>query len=907
MALKLIEVALPLKDISDACVAEKKVRTGLIANLHTWWARRPVAAARAVLFAQLVDDPSSKPEMFSSPEEVADERERLFDILRGLLNPSGPTPEVLIAAQKEIHKSVGEDVFVIDPFAGGGAIPVEAQRLGLNVIASDLNPVAVLLNTLTLQELSNADGHVAVHPDETRFKGTAQTRGLAGLAEDVEWYAEWMRKEVEKKFGWLYPTIKTDDGTERAVISWIWARAVPCPNPACRIQAPLVRSFMLSNKKGRETWVDPVTTGPGEKVTFKLKTGTKPRVDRTVTRQGAACLACGTAMPFQYIREQGRDGKISHELMAIAALGDRRRIYIEPSQEQSDLAKSVSAMDPFGTELVGKARVNVGNYGLNTHASLFTNRQMIVLNEFASLVSKAKAQVLIDSENDESYASTVATLLGTCVSKLANRVNSLVRWSSSVECSLDLFSQQSIAMMWDFAEANPVGFSSGSFHSTVESSARSLRGPLVDYRRTTKCSVSQENAATREYPKNVVVCTDPPYFDNISYADLADFFYVWLRLSLVDVHPDIFSTLLTPKMEELVASPHRFGGSKEEATRHFEDGFRSVFEKISKQHNPDIPMTIFYAYKQEDNEVDEADSGESGASATGWEKFLQGIVDAGFQVTSTWPMRTERPGRMIGQGANALASSVVLSCRHRSDTAGITDRQGFIRKLRLEMAAKLLDLHSGGVQPVDMAQSSIGPGMAVFTSFSKVLDEADNVMTVGTALQLINQVLDELQTEQEAEFDTDTRWAVSWFEQNGMSGGDFGEALNLATARGTAMNALERSGLVEARSGRVRLLDRSEYSDDWDPSTDRRLTVWEICQHLIRRLDGDGGAIAAASLLRQVGGLGDAARDLSYRLYEIANRNGWADEARAYNNLAAEWPDLVALAAQAPQDPTTLF
>ncbi len=907
MPTKLIEVALPLKAINDACIAEKKIKSGYPANIHMWWARRPLAASRSVVFAQLVDDPSAHPDRFPTDEAVEHERQRLFTLMRKLAEPAGPSAEVLAQAQAEIRKSVGHDVTVLDPFSGGGSIPIEAQRLGVNVGASDLNPVAVLLNRVLLEDVRTALGKPAIHPSPTQLKGTRVGGGLAGLAEDLLWYGKVLRDEVADKLESLYPSAYDTEGRSYPVISWIWVRTVQCPNPACKIAAPLVRSFIVSKKAGRERWVDPMSAGPGSEVTFKVRDGKVPRLEGTVGRQNAICVACQAVMPIGYLRERSRDGALGVRLMAVVALGDRRRVYLDPTAEHERAALDVPAVDPLGTDLFDwPGRINVFRYGMTTHASLFTNRQIAALKALFDHLDSVRRKVLLDSDNDAVYASLITTLLGLSISKLADLANSLCRWESSAECPRQLFARPGMRMVWDFAEGNPFGNSSGSFMTIVENTARALCGPLVEYKRERYVEVMQGDAASRAYPKNVIVSTDPPYFDNICYADLADFFYVWLRLGLKDLHPDLFATLLTPKADELIVNPYRFDGSREAANEHFESGFREVFARIKEQHHPDIPMTVFYAYKQEDEEADD-DAGGSGAGATGWEKLLQGMVDTGLQVTATWPIRTETSSRMIGRGQNALASSVVLACRPRQSDAGITDRQGFIRHLRRVLGEKLVELQSGGVQPVDMAQASIGPGMAVFTSYARVLDGADRNMSVGVALQIINQVLDELQTEQEAEFDADTRWAVTWFDQFGMNAGEFGEALNVATARGTAMNALERSGIVEARSGRVRLLDRSEYPDDWDPSTDKRVTVWEVCQHLIRRVQGDGGLMAASALLRQVGGLGDAARDLSYRLYEIANRNGWAEEARAYNNLAAEWPDLVALAAQAPTDPSTLF
>jgi putative DNA methylase len=896
MPTKLIESTLPLTAINEATAAEKRKTARLAhpAKVHQWWARRPLAASRAVLFAQLVDDPGPGPE-----------RDRLFDILRSLVTPEGPSDEVLRAAKEAIRQSVGDDITVLDPFAGGGAIPIEAQRLGLHVEASDLNPVAVLLNRLVLDQVKAALNRPPVRPTDDLLM-EAPASGLRGLEQDICWYGDRLRSLAVEQLGDLYPDCVDDTGKRLPVVAWLWARTTPCPNPACRIDAPLVRSFVLSKKKGRESWVDPVTEGPGHSVEFVVRSGRTPRVKGTVGRSGATCVACQTAIPLASIREQGRNGQIRECLMAVVGLGDRRRLYFSPTVEHQDAAL-VDAPTPFATELARNPRnINVHNYGFLTHADLFTPRQLRSLVALVNLLPSIREEVLRDSGNDQEYADLVVTVLAVVVSKLTDTSNSFCRWLVKDEVPVGLFARQAIAMVWDFPEANLLGKSSGSLHMTVRNVARSLTGDLATYERSGMVTVGQANAATREYPSNVVVSTDPPYFDNITYADLADFFYVWLRLGLKDLEPDLFATLLTPKAEELVATPYRFEGGQKEANEHFESGFKQCFANVLRHHHPDVPMTVFYAYKQEDSEAAD-EGGGTGAGATGWEKLLQSMVDTGMRVTATWPIRTEMPNRMIGLETNALASSVVLACRPRSEDAGVTDRQGFIRHLRRELVSKLAELHAGGIQPVDMAQASIGPGMAVFTSYSRVVEAGDQSMSVGTALQIINQVLDELQSEQEGDLDPYTRWAVTWFDQFGMNAGDFGDAQNIATARGTAMNAIDRSGIVESRAGRVRLLDRSEYPDDWDPTTDKTLTVWEICQHIIRRLDGDGGVHAAAELLRQSGGLAESARDLSYRLYEIANRRGWAEEARGYNNMAAEWPGLVAAAAQSSSDSKTLF
>lgn len=910
MPKKLIEVALPLKAINDACVAEKKIKSGYPANIHMWWARRPLAASRSVVFAQLVDDPSAHPERFPTEEAVEAERQRLFTLMRDLAIPTGPGAAVLAEAQEEIRRSVGDDVTVLDPFAGGGSIPIEAQRLGVNVGASDLNPVAVLLNRVILDQIRHALHRPPVHPDNSKLLTGQGSSGLNGLSEDLQWYGRRMRDLAALRIGHLYPDVLDDQGTPHPVIAWIWAREIKCSNPACGAGVPLISSLWLSKKKGRETWLEPVVDSTSRSVTFRVTSGSAGPIGKAnKLGQGPkfSCFVCAEPLADNYTHREIDEHRFEFRLLAVAARGDRRRIYFDGSDLR---VKNDHAIVPPELDVAGRgtfaSNAQGRRYGFISFSDYFMPRQLTALITLSDLLGEIRGEVLEASGGDGDYADLIKTLLGIAVSKLADLANALCAWEPNAECPRHLFTKQAIPMVWDFAEGNPLGDSSGSFNVIVEYTARALQGALVEYQRQGAVEVHLGNAAARQYPTNVVVCTDPPYFDNISYADLADFFYVWLRYGLKDTHSDLFETILTPKAEELVAALHRFSGSRDAANEHFESGFREVFSHIKNAHHPSIPMTIFYAYKQEDDEGNSA-GGASGAGATGWEKLLQGMVDTGLQVTATWPIRTEMAARMVGRGANALASSVVLACRPRSLDAGITDRQGFIRHLRREMAAKLVELQSGGVQPVDMAQASIGPGMAVFTSYAKVLEGGDKQMSVGAALQIINQVLDELQTEQESEFDSDTRWAVTWFDQHGMNAADFGDAQNIATARGTAVNALERAGIIEARAGRVRLLTRDEYAEDWDPTTDKRLTVWEVCQHLIRRVEGDGGLMAAADLLRQVGGLGEAARDLAYRLYEIANRNGWSEEARAYNNLAAEWPDLVALAAQAPSDPSTLF
>ena len=396
-------------------------------------------------------------------------------------------------------------------------------------------------------------------------------------------------------------------------------------------------------------------------------------------------------------------------------------------------------------------------------------------------------------------------------------------------------------------------------------------------------------AAAANGVENPIISTDPPYYDNIGYADLSDFFYVWLRRASRQTYPDLFSTLLTPKTPELVATPYRFGGDKRAAQRHFETGLQAAFGRMKEAHNDEYPMTVFYAFKQAEAEAD-------GVASTGWETMLQGLLAAGFGITGTWPMRTERGARSVAIGSAALASSVVLVCRPRPDDAVLATRKEFTAALRAELPDALRHLQQGAIAPVDLAQASIGPGMAVFSHYSKVIEADGEPMRVRTALALINEALDELLAEQEADFDPDTRWCVAWFEQYGMGAGPFGVAETLSKAKNTSISGLVDAGVLRSAAGKVRLIERDDLAEAWDPSSDTRLTVWEVTQHLIRRLE-QGGEQSAADLLRQVGGLAEPARELAYRLFQICDRKKWAGEALGYNALAAAWLEITRLAS----------
>jgi putative DNA methylase len=904
MPTKLIEVALPLDVINREAAREKSIRHGHPSTLHLWWARRPLAACRAVLFAQLVDDPSAHPELF--PTEVAEERERqrLFKIIERLVQwDASNDVETLAKARAEIQRSYPDGLPTIaDPFCGGGSIPLEAQRLGLEVHASDLNPVAVLITKALIELPAKFAGRAPVHPVAgSELEGTRFWKDSQGLADDVRYYGKWIRSEAERRIGHLYPKATLPDGSKATVIAWLWARTVTCPNPACRSTMPLVRSFRLAKKKGKEAWIRPVIEYDARRVRFEIGAGEGgPPMEGTVVRTGATCLVCESPAPLDYVRSEAQAGRMGVQLMAIVVEGPLGRTYVAPSVDQESLARIDRPIDYPDSELPERALgFRVQGYGMTHHADLFTNRQLVALCTISDLVGEARNLVLEDAHGDASYADAVATYLAFVMDKITDTNSALCSWQIDPPRLRATFGRQALPMVWDFAEANPFGGAAGDYGVSIESERE-----VIERIVTGPGGVSTQADAAKVESNNYVVSTDPPYYDNIGYADLSDYMYVWLRRSIRSLYPDLLGTVLTPKADELVATPYRFDGNKAAAEQFFESRFGETFARIAASHPKETPMTIYYAFKQ--SESDEESDGISATASTGWEKMLEGLLRAKLQVTGTWPMRTELSNRMVSSGTNALASSIVLVCRPRSDVAGITDRRGFIQDLNTKLGRALRDLQSGAIAPVDLAQAAIGPGMAVFSSFAKVVEPNGDPMRVRTALALINQVLDEVSAEQEGEFDESTRWAIAWYAEQGMDDGDYGRADDLSRAKNVSVDGLVRAGLVKSGGGRVRLLERDELDPNWDPTKDSRLTVWEVTQHLVRRLMNENEA-SAAELLAKVGGLGDAARDLAYRLFQIAESKKWAKEAGPYNALAASWLDISRLAAAAPDVQGSLF
>ena len=1002
---KLIEVALPLDAINKASAREKSIRHGHPSTLHLWWARRPLAAARAVIFAQMVDDPSEYMDVLLSdpkrkraamralkkrraehattaggtaesgsgksfasakpaglatdtaPDELSErqalqdmaaelERERLFEIIEELVLWENTTnEEVLERARAEIWQSWrracaenadhsrAAEIFdrnklpaFHDPFAGGGALPLEAQRLGLEAHASDLNPVAVLINKAMIEIPPKFAGMPPVNPEARRNEDliAREWKGAQGLAEDVRYYGQWMRDEAEKRIGHLYPKVevtpemvkerpdlKAYEGRKLTVVAWLWARTVKSPNPAfADVDVPLASTFMLSTKKGKEAYVEPVIEGRTYR--FRVSVGGPPdagaaKAGTKLSRGSFRCVLSDVPIRYQYIDDEANAGRMRERLMAIVVAGARMRLYLSPTADAEAAARDAKPTWKPETPSRGTWGSNAQGrrYGFRTFGDYFAPRQLVALTTFSDLVERARHRVQRDAAavgltNDDkplkdrgtgatAYAEAIGVYLGFALSKLADRGSTICTWYTERDSTRNTFARQSIPMTWDYAELNTLLRGTGSFLGAVQWTAESIEGVAAGYG-SSFGEGTQTDAARQLLSTNRVVSTDPPYYDNISYADLSDFFYVWLRRSQKTVLPDLFSTLAVPKADELVATPYRHG-TKGAAETFFLTGMGQAMRRIAEQAHPGFPVSIYYAFKQSETK------GASGTASTGWETFLDAVIHAGFAVTGTWPMRTELSNRMVGMGTNALASSIVLVCRPRSGDAPTAARREFLNSLRSELPHTLHLLQAGNIAPVDLAQAAIGPGMAVFTRYSKVLDAEGKPLSVREALGLINRTLDEVLTEQEGDFDSDSRWAVAWFEQHGFDENEYGVAETLSKAKNTSVAGLVEAGILASKAGTVRLLKPDELPENWDPTTDSRLTAWEMVHHLVRVLEASGES-AAAQLAARLGAKAEVARELCYRLYTLCERKKRASEALSYNSLVRSWPEITRLASE---------
>ena len=926
---KLIEVALPLEAINRISAREKSIRHGHPSTLHLWWARRPLAACRAVIFASLVDDPNDP----DAPAEFVEAcrklprgvnaaendtpRQRLFDFIETLVQWKSTTDERVLETARELIQIAtgGNPPPLLDPFAGGGSIPLEAQRLGLEAHASDLNPVAVMINKALVEIPPKFADMPPVNPRDR--KGTVAStgwKGTAGLAADVRYYSEWMRDRAWERIGHLYPKVKVsreildqhpelhrqgfNSGDELTVIAWLWARTVKCPNPVCGIHTPLLASFVVSSKKGRQRYLVPEVNN--KKISFSVgetppekygdpKKGLKRGRGNSVVFE---CARCGTVATIEYIAAEGQAKRLGAIPTCVVLEGNKQRVYLPA--KYAPLPKVIPGVDKNGLDVELSPALRCIKYGLTTPVDFFTPRQLVALTTFSHLVAEAGDQIRRDAldtvlpKDDiplceggmgaRAYGEAVSVYLAFGVDKSADYWSNICTWHTSRETIGHVFVRQSIPMVWDYAEANPFSNSTGNWIShtgwiwkVVKANGGRIKGWAY-----------QKDATNLDFG-SAIVSTDPPYYDNIGYADLSDFFYVWLRSNLREVYPKIFGTILVPKTPELVATPYRFDGSKEAANEHFESGLMKAFEEMRKITPHEYPLTVYYAFKQQEIVVEE------GTVSTGWETMLSGLIEKGFRVIATWPVRTELANRLAAIGKNTLASSIVLVCRLRPMDARMTSRREFINVLRQRLPGALGEMQSGNIAPVDLAQASIGPGMEVYSGYSKVLEPNGDRMTVRTALQIINHELDVYLAEQEGDIDADSRFGVAWFEQFGFDEGGFGQADVLARAKNTSVDGLVNAGVLESRAGKVQLLHWSDLEHGWDPSSDKRLTVWEATHHLIERLNNHGEAGVAQLLAKMSPDVAADSRQLAYRLYSLCERKGWAKNAGDYNALVISW------------------
>ena len=910
---KLIEVDLPLDDINRESAREKSIRHGHPSTLHMWWARRPLAACRAVIFASMVDDPSDCRDEFPTEEEQRTERERLHDIIRKLVewestDESQPSVQVLLAnARYEIARSVARSrgetapmdptkvldylrehtLPIYDPFAGGGSIPLEAQRLGLKTIASDLNPVAVLINKALIELPSRFKNQSPINPKAdpigiTVGKGKKKQRlpwhGMSGLADDIRYYGAWMCREAFKRIGHLYPRVQLPDGSNTTVIAWLWARTIPCPNPACGVQMPLLKTFQLSQKNNNKHWIKPVVDYEAKRVSFVVQEHKEGVPDNsTVDRNSAICVACNNAAPLSYVREQARAGNMDEQMIAIVAEGDRRRLYVSPTDEHIQAAISAEPVwRPIQT-ITRTPKVSALTYGITHWYQLFTERQLTALTTFSDLLVAVDGLVTKHGA-DEEYANALRSYLALAIGRTAHSGSSFARWQNSGDFVAGVFARQAIPMMWDFAESNPFCNASQNWMAQIEWVAEVVERLSVN---VNSGKAYQADAATTIHAKDgPIIVTDPPYYNNIDYADLSDFFYVWLRPLLRDIYPDLFAGILTPKAEEITAIPSRFDNPRQR----FEDLLNKTLRLIRQRCSPEFPSSIFYAYKQQEEE-------REGRASTGWETMLSAIVSAGFEIVGTWPMRTERSARSNALSANSLASSVVLVCRPRSNDAPTATRREFFEALEKELPAALDQLtQKGHIAPTDLAQAAIGPGMEIYSRYSRVETISGEPVSVREALTAINHAIADYDERQEGDLDSESRFCLDWFKQHGYGEEVYGDAETLARAKDVTVNKLRSDGLLIAERGRVKLLSLDAFSDR-KQLTLGDTTAWEGCFRMAYHLNREEGRgiEGAAEVGREMGSNVESVERLARILYNHYDRKGDSQNAVIFNNLVTEW------------------
>ena len=906
---KLIEVNIPLQAINIESAKDASLTHGHPSTLHRYWARRPLAACRAIIFATMVDDPSECKDEFPTEPDQNAERNRLHDIIKRLVIWQNSNNENLLAeARYEIAyaaaRNNGENLNVFrakfknnpaavlnylrdhcpavyDPFCGGGSIPLEAQRLGLRARASDLNPLPVLLNKAMIELPPKFHNQKPVNPDADpmgMFTGTGRKKtripwkGTAGLADDIRYYGAWMREAAHKRIGHLYPKAQLPDGTSATVVAWLWARTVPCINPACGIQIPLIKTFQLSTQKGNQHWTKPVVDRQSNTLSFVVQSHNNGIQRGGTINNGASCIACGTAVKWPYIREQAKTGKMKKIMTAIVAEGNRSRLFLSPTEAHILAALNAEPTWQLKGKLPNQAvNLRVQGYGITEWYELFTDRQLTALTTFSDLLVEVSRQIINDGAKTE-YADAVCTYLSLAVGRMIETNCSFAWWQDPRVRTV--FTSQAIQMTWAFAEANPFSSSTQNWMAQVRWITKVIGNLPAS---VTKGEVYQADAATTWHTADFpIIITDPPYYDNIGYSDLSDFFYVWLRPMLRNTYPELFGGMVTPKDEEMIVNKKRF----EDSHTRFEALMQMALLRARQFCSNEFPTSIFYAYKQQEEEHD-------GITSTGWETMLMATVNAGFQIVGTWPMRTEQAkGQKTGK--NTLASSIVLVCRPRPEDAPPITRDEFLQELKRNMPPALERLtRIANIRPVDLAQAAIGPGMEIYSLYSKVTRISGEIVPIREALMHINNEITAYHEKETGELDPESRFCLTWLKQHGYMEGNFGDANVLATAQDVDIATMHDKVIIAAR-GQVRLLHPEEYADR-ENSED--MTAWEGCLRMVWHLSGvekSGGISGCTAVARAMRDY-ESAKRLAGILYTYYERSGDAESASRYNNLVTQW------------------
>ncbi len=930
---KLIEVALPLEAINAESVTQKtgRPKTGYPTSIHKYWAQRSIATARAAIWASLVDDPSSHPDKWPTPESQATERAKLFNQLEEIISWDKTTDSAVWQRAQATAKSSWGGILppFLDPFAGSGAIPLEALRFGMETHASDLNPLAVTLERAVIAWAPRFSGKPAVNAASST--GLQHTSPSAGLADDIRHYAEQINADLRERVGKHYPRVLAPNGQKVEPGVYIWARTVECPNQVCRGRTPLVLNWRLSSR-GDKAYVKPRINAKDKTINFEIDYGQDAPEPSFSGRRGGVCIFCATPITLDYVRTHANTDTIEDRLLAIA-VGDEYSWKFSPGTlKDEELARNVPAPTwiPRG-EIPLSPNVRAPLWGMKTWASLYTPRQLLVLSELHNSIKVIQTEVEVAAKNSSAfpvdprslseggsgpraYAEAVRSYLHLVGTNLADYSCKFATWKPDGPQIGVAFVRQALGITWGYAEGSLLGKGGANFMEKAKRVAE-----VVERLPAGNQGIALQQDATKivwSADVKPLIITDPPYFDLIEFGELSDFFYVWMREAMRDLDPDLYATLQTPKDDELTASPHRFEGDKLKGKQEFESGLTEAMTRLREIANPDLPLSIYYAYN--DRETTEDDSGQMVTSSSGWETMLQSLVNAGLTVVATYPFRTEAKGRANSNGTNALAAAILVVCRIRSETAKVGTRAEFVQGLTSVMTPALRDLVAADIGPIDLAQAAIGPGMSVYTAYSKVLEANGNQMSMGTALDLIHQSVKEAQGSQDATFDAETRWAIEWFSTYRYTDGEYGDAQVLANSAGITMQGLAEAGVVKAAGGKVALSAGDGLPEDWDPSTDTRVTSWEVLHHLMRALlpeemgpaakSGGGSEAEAVKIAEKLSpALMQNAKLLAYRLFEICREQSWDKEGMAFNNFGRSWGEIQSAERKAPGDQQGLW